>query len=111
MALTNYFVDPAAGSDDTGDGSIGTPWASVQHALDSITRDATNGDQVNIKSGTADVLAATLDLTTYGTPTATAPLVLRGYTSAANDGGVGVLSGGGGGFNLTPTANYCGDVS
>lgn len=110
MPLTNYFVDPGGGSDVTGDGSIGTPWATVQHALDTITRDTANGDQISIKAGTADVLAATLDLTTYGTPTATAPLVLRGYTSAANDGGVGVLSGGGGGFNLTPTANYCGYI-
>jgi hypothetical protein len=93
--LTNYFVDPGGGSDVTGDGTIGTPWATVQHALDTITRDTTNGDQINLKSGTADVLAATLDLTTYGTPTATAPLVLRGYTSAANDGGMGEIDCGG----------------
>jgi len=110
MALTHYYVDPGGGSDVTGDGSIGTPWASVQHALDTITRDTVNGDQINIKAGTADVLAATLDLTTYGTPTATAPLVLRGYTSAANDGGMGTLDGNGGGFSLTPTENYCGYI-
>ena len=33
---TQYYVDPASGSDSTGDGTIGTPWASVQHAIDNI---------------------------------------------------------------------------
>ena len=56
--LTNYYVDPGSGSDVTGTGTVGSPWASVQHALDNITRDATNGDQINIKAGTADVLSS-----------------------------------------------------
>ena len=86
--LTNYYVDPGSGSDVTGTGTVGSPWASVQHALDNITRDATNGDQINIKAGTADVLSSPLTLATYGTTSATAPLSFRGYTSAAEDGGV-----------------------
>lgn len=93
--LTNYFVDPGGGSDVTGDGTIGTPWATVQHALDTITRNATDGDRVNIKAGTADVLGATLSLATYGTPTAAAPLIFQGYTATADDGGQGELDGGG----------------
>lgn len=95
MALSHYYVSPASGSDATGDGSIGTPWKTVQHALNNITRNATDGDQINVQAGAADVLSASLSLATYGTPTGAAPLVLRGYTSAAGDGGVGVLSGGG----------------
>lgn len=107
-APTNYFVDPSLGS-DTGDGSVGTPWGRAsgsvtQYALNTgITRDATNGDQINIKSDQAvgvttttdDTLGAALDLTTYGTPTEAAPLILRGYTSTANDGGIGGLNGAG----------------
>lgn len=94
-APTNYYVDPGGGSDVTGDGSIGNPWASVQHALDNITRDASNGDQINVKSGAADVLSGTLDTSLYGSPGSTRPLIIRGYTSAANDGGVGTLDGDG----------------
>lgn len=90
---TQYYVDPAGGSDTTGDGTIGTPWASVQHALDNITRDSTNGDQINIKSGAADVLTGAIDLSTYGSPSAfSAPLVIAGYTSVANDGGLGDIN-------------------
>lgn len=87
-----------AGSDSTAvactqhDGTTSLPWRSVQGALDLITRDATNGDQVNVKAGTAEVLAASLTLTTYGTPAETAPLIIRGYTSTAGDGGIGEIN-------------------
>lgn len=86
MALTNYFVDPAINA-DSGTGTSGDPFGDLQYGLNTVTRDATNGDQFNIKAGTAEVLAATLTLATYGTPAESAPLVFRGYTSAANDGG------------------------
>jgi hypothetical protein len=94
-APTDYFVDPSLSS-DTGDGTVGTPWGRasagtvIQYALDTgITRDATNGDRINIKSGTDEVLAATVSLATYGTPSVGAPLVFQGYTSAQGDLGVG----------------------
>jgi len=77
------------------DGTTSLPWHSVQGALDLITRDATNGDRVNVKAGTADVLSAALSLTTYGTPTYAVPLVIQGYTSAAGDGGMGEINNGG----------------
>jgi len=77
------------------DGTTSLPWHSVQGALDLITRDATNGDRVNVKAGTADVLSAALSLTTYGTPTTAVPLVIQGYTSAAGDGGIGEINNGG----------------
>lgn len=38
-------------------------------------------------------MGAALSLTTYGTPTAAAPLVFQGYTSTAGDGGIGEISG------------------
>lgn len=63
--------------------------------MDTVTRDSTNGDRFNVKAGTSEVLTAALSLTTYGTPTTAAPLVIQGYTSAAGDGGRGVIDGAG----------------
>lgn len=97
-APSAYFVDPTSGTDDTvGDRGtvVGNPWKSVQFALDSITRDATDGDVINVKAGGTDTLSAGLNYTSYGVSSATSPLIVRGYTSAAGDGGIGVISGGG----------------
>ncbi|MBK8113206.1 MAG: hypothetical protein IPK44_01515 [Candidatus Accumulibacter sp.] len=90
-APSQYYVDYGAGNDTTGNGTSGTPWKTVQKALDTVTRDTTNGDQININSSTAQVLSAALSLTTYGAPGATAPLILRGYTASSGDGGVGEI--------------------
>ncbi len=99
--FNQYYVDPSLGS-DTGNGSQGAPWGRlagevVQYALDvGITRDPINGDQINVVSGTDDTLGAALDITgTYGDPTEVAPLVFRGCTSTANDGGIGGIDGDG----------------
>ena len=90
-------TDAGAGVDDDAakcvqhDGTTSLPWRSIQGALDLITRDATNGDQINVKAGTAVVNQAALALTTYGTPAEGAPLIIRGYTTAANDRGMGEI--------------------
>jgi len=89
-ALTQTYVDPSIAA-DSGSGTVGDPYGDLQYALNQITRDGTNGDQINIKAGTEEILAAALTLATYGTPTATAPLIFRGYTSAADDGGEGEI--------------------
>lgn len=94
MAITEYYVDPAINA-NSGTGTIGDPWGDLQYALNTVTRDATNGDRFNIKAGTAEVLTAGLSLATYGTPTEAAPLVIQGYTSAAGDGGIGEINNGG----------------
>lgn len=91
---TQIYVDPAIAA-DSGTGTIGDPYGDLQYALNTATRDATNGNQFNVKAGTSEILAAALSFTTHGTPTATAPCIIRGYTSAANDGGIGVVSGNG----------------
>jgi hypothetical protein len=94
-------TDAGAGVDDDAakctqhDGSTTKPWRSVQGALDLVGRDATNGNQINIRSDAAQVLNASLALTTYGTPAEGAPLIFRGYTTAANDGGMGEIDCGG----------------
>jgi hypothetical protein len=88
--LTQYYVDPSIAA-STGAGTIGDPYGDLQHALDSITQDTTDGDQINIKAGTAEILTGSLSLTTYGTPSFGYPLIFRGYTAAANDGGVAAI--------------------
>ncbi len=95
MPMSNYYVSPGSGNDTTGNGTIGTPWATVQKALNTITRNATDGDTINVQAGTADTLTAELSLTAYGTPTPAAPLIFRGYTATANDGGIGEIDGAG----------------
>jgi len=103
-------TSPKSGATDPTDvvctqaaGTTALPWRSVQGALDLITRDTTNGDQVNVKAGTADTLSASLTYATYGTPTYSAPLIIRGYTATLNDGGMGKLDGNGGAYNLLHT--------
>ena len=94
-APTQYYVRPLD-NDDNGDGSSGDPWGDLEFALETISRDTTNGDQINIASGTNETLEFALDISgDYGTPTLAAPLIFRGYTSTAGDGGIGVISGGG----------------
>jgi len=96
---TVYYVDPAIDA-NSGAGTLGDPYGDLQYALDTVTRNASNGDRFCIKSGTDENLSANLDLSTYGTPAAYQPLILQGYDAAAQDGGIGVLNGGGGNFQM-----------
>jgi len=98
-APTNYYVDPSIAG-NSGSGTSGDPYGDLQYALDSITRDATNGDQLNIIAGTAEYPTTTLSLATYGSPSFSAPLIFRGCTSTANDGGIGKIDGGAGNFTI-----------
>lgn len=76
------------------DGTINLAFATLQFALDKISRDTVNGDRLNIKAGNDDnVLAAALSLTAYGTPILQAQLIFEGYTSSVGDGGIGGISG------------------
>lgn len=79
----NYYVDPAINA-NSGTGTIGDPFGDLQYALNTITRSTTVGDQINIKAGTAEIQTSAITLATYGSPT---KLILRGYTTSANDGG------------------------
>jgi hypothetical protein len=94
MAITEYEVDPSiAGA--SGAGTHADPYGDLQHALDTITRDATNGDRISIWNTTDEILAAAISLATYGSPTTGAPLVIQGMTSTGvpGDGGIGGISG------------------
>ena len=91
-APSETYVDPSIAA-NSGTGTIGDPYGDLQYALDTMTRDSTNGDRINIKSGTAEVLTGSIDLTSYGTTSFTAPIIFSGYTSAAGDGGIGEIDG------------------
>ena len=90
--MASYYVDPSIDS-DSGAGTIGDPFGDLQYALDSIYHDTTNGDRINIKSGTAEVLEDALDFTTFGQVSLTGGLTIAGYTSSEDDGGIGEIDG------------------
>lgn len=95
-APTEYYIDPTVASDG-GAGTSGSPWTRadgnvLQYALDNITRDTTNGDRINVKSGTPHTGAtASLSFTSYGSSTYQTAVIIQGYTSTANDGGKGTI--------------------
>jgi hypothetical protein len=95
-APDEFYVEYAAGTDGApGDGTLAHPWKTIQYAMDTCGRNTTNGDRINVIGGTAQVLGGSLALTTYGTPTAAAPLVIQGMTSGAGDRGMGEIDCGG----------------
>jgi hypothetical protein len=96
MAITHHYCDPSIAA-DSGTGTVGDPFGDLEYLFETATPGA-NGNQVNVKAGTAEVLAANLQTAiTAGTFTSsiTNPLIIKGYTSAADDGGIGEISGGG----------------
>ena len=97
MAWTEYYVDPASGSDSTGTGSIGSPWASVQHALDNVT--PSGRDRINLKAGAVDSYTTYLDFSTFAPSNTGNNVLIQGYTSAAGDGGLGQITGSSGLIN------------
>lgn len=93
MPIVDYFVSPANGSDVSGDGSLANPWKTRQHAVNTLTWNPNGGVQLNIQAGAADVM--TESFTVPFTPVFEAPFITRGYTAAANDGGIGSFDGDG----------------
>jgi len=87
---TDYYVDPSIAG-NSGAGTVGDPYGDLQYALDTITQDTTDGDRINVKAGTAEILTAALSLTTYGTPNYAYPLIFQGYTTSQGDGGIGAI--------------------
>ena len=101
MAFSEIYVDPSIAG-DSGSGTVGDPYGDLEYAIEQETFDTTNGTRVNIKAGTDEILAADLSTALADTsvsiawaPGITSPLIFQGYTSAAGDGGVGGISGGG----------------
>lgn len=90
------YVAYTTGNDTTGDGSSGTPWSTIQKALDTVNHGG-DGVRINVKAGETQVLATVLTTTTYlatnGAGSATEPLIIQGYTATAGDGGIGTIEG------------------
>ena len=107
MAMSEYYVDPSIAG-NSGTGTIGDPYGDLQYALNSITRNLTDGDRINIKAGTEEVFTAAIDYTTYTSPTAAAPLIYQGYSSAAGDGGIAEIDLGGN--NLSQNVVHLADL-
>lgn len=101
LTPTEIYIDPSIAA-DSGAGSIGDPYGDLEYAIVQETFDTTNGTRLNIKSGTAEVLAADLSgsfadtsISPAWVPAYDAPLWIQGYTTSADDGGIGDVSGGG----------------
>lgn len=73
------------------DGTSGLPWKTTQKAVNI----SSGGDWIGIKAGSADVLTAAIAWTTGwgGGTSGTAPLIISGYTSSKDDGGIGEIDG------------------
>lgn len=85
---TQYYVDTVGGSNSDDGTSFANAFLTLKYAIETgITRDATNGDQINIYApvGTPDDYSSgdpAIDLSGYAaTGTATAPLIIRGVAS------------------------------
>jgi hypothetical protein len=105
MAMTDYYVDPSIAA-NSGTGTIGDPYGDLQYAINSVTRNTTDGDRFNIKAGTAEVLASTLSFALYGTPNISASVVFQGYTSSQGDGGIGEIDGNGNNISTNSSVSY-----
>jgi hypothetical protein len=87
-----------AGGNNTGAGtSEAIAWETIKYAVETgITRNATTGDRVNVKSGDADAYTtsgANVDTSLYATNgTLDAPLIISGYDTTPNDGGIARIS-------------------
>lgn len=91
MPATNWYVDPVSGDDVTGDGtSDATAWATIQYALDNLTRNTSFGDVINVKSSGTISLSAVLSFASL-TLHPNYYITISGYDSTADDGGVATI--------------------
>lgn len=94
--ITHTYVDPSIAG-DSGAGTKGDPYGDFEWSVSAgkLTQNA-GGDQINVKAGTAETLVAPVNFTAnYGTPAQGKPLLIKGYTTDENDGGLYEISGGG----------------
>ena len=81
MAIAH--VDPTNGDDGTGDGSSGSPYASVQGALDNFTFDTAAPNTIRLANTSADVLSSTLSFATHS-PGQKNPLTIAGWDNGGS---------------------------
>jgi hypothetical protein len=96
-----YYVDPSTGDDTTGDGSSGSPWKTIQHALDNGTWATTTGNTLRLANTTAAVLTSPIDFDT-SVALGEAPLCIEGW-----DNGGSITATGPWGSTISP----CGEIN
>jgi len=101
MPITELYVDPSIAA-DTGTGTVGDPYGDLEYAIKQETFDTVNGTRINIKAGTDEIIADKLETAFADTSVSVAwagseiaAIIIQGYTTAAGDGGIGGISGGG----------------
>lgn len=92
----NYYVAaPPLGSNETGDGSPGTPWATVSYACGQVTTaghvinlmtDITDNDRAILRLGVSLVGLGTQKITTSYVATSTSSAYLYLYSSSTTNG-------------------------
>ncbi len=105
--MADIYTDITNGDDSTGDGSVGTPYETIQKALD----EANGGDTVWIGDSATNTLASQLNWTLFGTVQDTgvdARLCVRGwsYSGGAGADGIAVIDGNSLAGILAATKNY-----
>ena len=103
FAGDEYYVDASGGSDSNAGTSDAAAWQTINHAISTgipaVGYNTTDGVRLNIKSNADHVI--TTALTSGGTLysqlnggsawNAKSAFIIQGYTSVANDGGVGTI--------------------
>jgi len=80
VTVYNFYIDSSAGTG--GDGSSGDPWGSIQEAIDNATVGSYSVGIFNCKG--SETWSSALDFSSWG---GAYGMMLRGYSSAAGDGG------------------------
>lgn len=80
-----YYADSASGN-DANDGSSGSPWQTIQGALDQINK-GPNGDALILRNTAPYSVPAQLSYASYGDPGLGQPIWITGCTIEPGDGG------------------------
>jgi hypothetical protein len=80
--MSDLYVDPQSGNDSTGNGSSGSPWKSLQKAIDN----ASGGDTIHMANTAADVLSSSISWSSgwSGGTSADAPLIIRAWDNGGS---------------------------
>lgn len=85
MAAVTYYVDPLSGDNATGDGSSGTPWKTIQYALDNGTWSTAGSDLLKVANTAADVLVVPLSCGGMSTvPSTEHQLMIEGWDNGGS---------------------------
>lgn len=88
--MASYYVRATGGSDGNDGLSHANGWATIQHALDTMT----TGQANRCNCSGSFTLSSSLSTATYGTATPDNFLLFAGYTTVEDDGGICTVDGG-----------------